>query len=147
MKQSVRDILAGKGPKGREVWTIGPEATVFDALKMLGEKDIGALVVRDGEKVVGIFSERDYARKIIVLERRSRETSVREIMSPRVLCVTPDRTTDECMALMTNKRVRHLPVLEDGKLAGVVSIGDVVKALISEKEFLIEQLTNYIQWT
>jgi CBS domain-containing protein len=145
MKQSVRDVLRAKGPDGRHVWTIGPEATVFEALEMLAEKDIGSLVVCEGEKVVGIFSERDYARKIIMLKRRSQETSVRDIMSPRVLCVTPERTMDECMALMTSKRVRHLPVLEDGKLAGLVSIGDVVHALISEREFIIEQLTNYIQ--
>jgi CBS domain-containing protein len=140
--KNVREIL---NHKGDEAWTVEPGATVFQALQRMAEKDIGAILVMQGEEVVGIFSERDYARKIVLREKRSKETEVREMMSPRVLCVAPERTVEECMALMTEKRVRHLPVVEDGKLAGVVSIGDVVKAMISERQFLMEQLESYIR--
>lgn len=140
--QTIREIL---NAKGQDVWTIGPEATVLEALRLLAEKDVGALVVSEGGKVAGIFSERDYARKIIVLDRSSHSTKVKDAMVADVLYVTPGCTIEECMALMTDKHIRHVPVLEDGELAGLVSIGDVVKAVISTKQFLIDQLENYIR--
>ncbi len=131
--------------KGGNVWSIGPDATVYEALAVMAEKDVGALLVLDNAgQLVGVLSERDYARKIVLKGKTSRETLVREIMTEKVLGVRPDQTIEECMALMTNKRIRHLPVLEEGRLAGVISIGDVVKAIISEQEFVIEQLENYI---
>lgn len=140
--QTIREIL---NAKGQDVWTIGPEATVLEALRLLAEKDVGALVVSEGGKVAGIFSERDYARKIIVLDRSSHSTKVKDAMVADVLYVTPGCTIEECMAIMTDKHIRHVPVLEDGGLAGLVSIGDVVKAVISTKQFLIDQLENYIR--
>jgi CBS domain-containing protein len=124
---------------------MSPEASVYDALNLLAEKSLGALVVltREGD-LAGIVSERDYARKVELLGKTARETPVREIMTERVVCVRPDQTVEECMALMTNKRIRHLPVIEGNTLIGIVSIGDVVKAIISEQEFMIAQLENYI---
>lgn len=130
--------------KGNQVWSTHPDATVFEALRSMAEKDIGALLVMESGQVVGIFSERDYARKVILEGKSSKETLVREIMTPQVVCVTPQHTIEECMAVMTEKRIRHLPVLEAGEVVGVISIGDVVKSIISEQEFVIEQLTNYI---
>ncbi len=130
--------------KGREVWTVRPDSTVFDALKLMADKNIGAVVVTDDEGICGIMSERDYARKVILRGRSSRTTPVSEIMTERVLVVRPDQTVEECMALMTRKRLRHLPVVEDGKLVGIISIGDVVKAILSEQEFMIDQLETYI---
>lgn len=130
--------------KGGEVWILNPDDTVFDAIRKMADKDVGALVVVDGGKPVGIFTERDYARKVVLEDRQSKTTPVREVMSSRVVCVSPDQTIDECMAIMTDKRVRHLPVLADGKLAGIVSIGDLVKSRIADQEFIIEQLAHYI---
>ena len=132
------------GDKAQRLLSVAPDATVYDALKMMAEHEIGALVVLDGERLVGIFSERDYARKVILFGKASKETLVREIMTDKVLCVRPDQTVDQCMALMTDKRVRHLPVLDHKKVIGVISIGDVVKEVISEQRFMIEQLENYI---
>jgi CBS domain-containing protein len=132
-----------EGKQRRLLW-IAPDATVFDALKMMAENEVGALIVLDGERLVGIFSERDYARKVILFGKSSRETLVREIMTDKVLCVRPDQTVDQCMALMTDKRVRHLPVLDHKKVIGVISIGDVVKEVISEQQFVISQLEHYI---
>ena len=126
------------------VFTIGPDASVYDAVAMMAEKHVGALVVTDGDKLVGMISERDYARKGILQGRPSPDTRVREIMIDRVMVVTPERTTEECMALMTEKRFRHLPVVEDGNLVGMDSIGDMVKAIISEQKLTIEQLEHYI---
>lgn len=137
----VRDILKGKG---NEIWWVSPDTIVFDALKLMAEKNVGALVVLDGESLAGIFSERDYARKIILKGKASKETSVEEIMTSEVTTVRPGQSVDECMALMTDKRIRHLPVFEGEKLVGLISIGDVVKAIISEREFIIQQLEHYI---
>jgi len=117
---------------------------VFDALKLMAEKEVGALLVIDGDKLAGIFSERDYARKVILKGRSSRSLPVRDIMTTDVLYIHPDLELEECMAIMTEKRLRHLPVMENDALTGIISIGDVVKAVIDEKEFLISQLENYI---
>jgi CBS domain-containing protein len=130
--------------KGNEVWSIGPDALVIEALKLMAEKGIGALVVLEAGQVVGILSERDYARKVSLQGKSSKTTPVRQIMTEKVVYVRPDQTVEDCMALMTNKRIRHLPVLDGNQLAGVISIGDVVKAVISEQEFIIAQLENYI---
>ena len=139
--KTVADIL---GTKGREVWTIAPETIVFEALKMMADKNVGALVVMDGAKVTGILSERDYARKVILHGRSSRELETREIMSTNVYFVSPEQNIEDCMALFTNKRVRHLPVLQNDELIGIISIGDVVKAVIAEQESTIRHLENYI---
>jgi CBS domain-containing protein len=130
--------------KGSEVWAVAPEETVYGALKMMAEKGVGALLVMEGEKLVGIVSERDYARKIILEGKASHDTPVSEIMTRKVLCASPDRTVEECMALMSDKRARHLPVLEDKRVVGVLSIGDLVKATIDEQKVLIDQLQQYI---
>jgi CBS domain-containing protein len=130
--------------KGRQVWAVSPEATVFEALQMMSEKDIGALLVMDGDNLEGIFSERDYARKVILVGKTSAETLVREVMTSKVIYIRPEQTIEESMAVMTDKHVRHLPVLQAGKVVGVISIGDVVKTIISDQEFVIEQLENYI---
>jgi CBS domain-containing protein len=130
--------------KGSRVWSIGPDATVYEALALMAEKGIGALMVMDGTRPMGLFSERDYARNVILKGRSSRQTPVREIMSTPVLCVTPDQPLEEAMALMTEHRVRHLPVIRDGNLMGMVSIGDLIKSIISEQKFIIEQLEHYI---
>ena len=139
--KTVQQMLEAKTHK---LLCIAPEAIVYDALKTMAHYDVGALVVLDGERLAGIFSERDYARKVILFGKSSRETLVREIMTDKVLCVRPDQTVDQCMALMTDKRVRHLPVLDHKKVVGVISIGDVVKEMISEQQFVIEQLEQYI---
>jgi CBS domain-containing protein len=130
--------------KGRAVWSIAPEATVYAALKLMAEKNVGALMVLEGSRVVGIISERDYARKVILKGKFSKDTLVREIMTDKVYFVRPEQTIEECMALMTAEHIRHLPVLVDDQLVGVISIGDVVRVVISEKEFLIKQLEHYI---
>ena len=137
----VKDILQAKG---HQVWSITPDATVYDALTLMAEKNVGALVVLEGGRVVGIISERDYARKVILKGKASKDLQVCEIMTHRVVCVRSEQTMAECMVLMTDKHIRHLPVLVDDRLAGLVSIGDVVKAIIAEKEFIIEQLESYI---
>ncbi len=139
--KTIKELLA---QKGTTVHTVGPDASVYEAISLMAEKDVGALVVVDGESLVGIVTERDYARKITLEGRVSRDTRVAEIMTRRVACARPDQTVEECMALMTDKRVRHLPVLEDERLVGLISIGDLVKAIIAEQQFLIEQLEHYI---
>lgn len=138
---TVRDILHAKGG---DVCTVSAEVTVFDTLKVMAERNIGAVLVVDAGRPIGMFSERDYARQVILKGKASKDTPVHEVMSTHVVFVRPSQKLEECMALMTDKRVRHLPVLEDDRVIGIVSIGDVVKAMISEKEFIIEQLATYI---
>ena len=134
--------------KGHDIWSVSPDATVLDALKLMAEKNIGAVLVMDGDALVGIMSERDYARKVILLGKSSKDTLVSEIMTPRVLCVRADLSVDECMALMTGKDIRHLPVLgDDGRVVGVISIGDVGKAIMARDELTISQLEHYITGT
>ena len=130
--------------KGSDVWSIPPDASVYEALNLMAEKNIGALLVIENGKLVGMFSERDYARKVILQGKTSRETRVSEIMSRRVIHVEYDQSIEDCMAVMTEKHIRHLPVLENEALVGVISIGDVVKEIIAEQEFVISQLENYI---
>jgi len=130
--------------KGQQVLSVAPDIPVFEALEVMADKNVGALLVVEGERLVGVFSERDYARKVILKGKSSKDTPVREIMSSHVLYVRPEQTIEDCMALMTDKRVRHLPVMEEGRVVGVISIGDVVKAISAEQEFIIEQLQNYI---
>ncbi|PKN17037.1 MAG: histidine kinase [Deltaproteobacteria bacterium HGW-Deltaproteobacteria-6] len=137
----VRDILKTKDHK---IHFISPQATVYEALEKMSEKEIGALVVMDKKKVVGIISERDYARKIILQNKTSKKTLVKEIMSSELFSVTADTSVEDAMVLMTGKHVRHLPVFEKTKFVGIISIGDVVKSIISNKDFLITQLSNYI---
>ncbi len=139
--KTIKQLLQGKS---RGLCTIGPDARMFEALKLMAENDVGALLVIENDKLVGIISERDYARKVILHGKSSHDTPVKEIMTERVICVQPDRTVDECMALMTDKRFRHLPVIENDKLIGVLSIGDLVKETISEQQFMIKQLESYI---
>ena len=134
-----------KSKASQAVHRIAPAATVFDALKLMAEKGIGALLVMEGETIAGIITERDYARKVILMARSSKETPVRDIMTSKVMYVRPDQTTEECMALMTENRLRHLPVLDGEKLLGLLSIGDLVKHIISEQRFTIEQLEQYIR--
>ncbi len=138
---TIRQILAGKP----DVYSIDPEATVLDALKRLEEKNVGALIVMKGEKLVGIFSERDYARRMILHGRSSRETAVREVMTSQVFTIPPDATAGECMVHMTDRHIRHLPVLEGGRIVGVISIGDVVRVVIDDLRFTIRQLESYIR--
>jgi CBS domain-containing protein len=143
--KTVREILS---KKGNQIWSVNQESTVFKALIIMADKSIGALLVVDNNgNPVGVMSERDYARKVILVGKSSKETMVKEIMSSKVIYITPDRSPEECLALMTNKRIRHLPVLDNGKLTGFISIGDVVKAVLDEKEFTIDQLVQYIKDT
>ena len=137
----VTDLLKHKG---RDIWSLPPDATVYEAIDQMAQNSVGALLVMEGERLVGIVSERDYARKVILKGKASQETLVREIMSRPVICVGPGFTIDETMALMTEKRVRHLPVVVEERVMGVISIGDVVRGIIEDKEFYIQQLTNYI---
>jgi CBS domain-containing protein len=141
---TVSDMLR---TKGHDIWSVSPDDSVYDALKLMAEKNIGAVLVKDAGNLVGILSERDYARKVVLQGKTATDTPAREIMTESVICVPPEETAEECMALMTEKKVRHLPVLEDEQLIGVISIGDVVKAIIPEQEFIIEQLEHYVRGT
>lgn len=143
--QTVAHILQEKS--GKTVCSIAPTARVSDAIKMLADKGIGALLVMNGEQIAGIVSERDYTRKVELLGRSASETLVSEIMSSSVICVGPGHTNEQCMALITENRIRHLPVVENGKLIGLISIGDLVKDIIAEQQFTIEQLEHYIYGT
>ncbi|MFQ5654714.1 MAG: CBS domain-containing protein [Planctomycetota bacterium] len=138
----VQDILWSKG---NDVWSVAPSASVYDALVILAEKDVGALVVLDEGELIGMLSERDYARKVILRGKSSTKLPVSMIMSTSVVCVPPTQSVTECMALMTEQHIRHLPVIEDDRLIGLISIGDVVKAVISEQQVRIGQLEDYIR--
>jgi CBS domain-containing protein len=139
--KTVKDLL---DDKGYQLFSLTPGDTVYDAIALMAERGVGALLVLEGKKLVGILSERDYARKVILQGRRSQDTLVSDIMTTEVVCVGRDRTVEDCMALMTDKRIRHLPVVEGSEVIGIISIGDVVRAVILEKQFLIEQLERYI---
>lgn len=139
--KTVSQLLQGKGGG---VLSVTPESSVFDALKLMAEKNVGALLVMDGDTLRGIMSERDYARKVILLGKSSHELAVRDIMSDKVVSVTPKQTVDDCMGLMTGRRIRHLPVLDGGRVVGVLSIGDLVKAVIEMQQQTIRELENYI---
>lgn len=141
MTETVRQILSNKG---RDVWSLPPDASVYDAVAMMAEKGVGALLVVDQGKLAGVVSERDYARKVILKGRSSMETRLSEIMTSPVITVTPDHTVDDCMRIVTDHRIRHLPVLDGDKLAGVISIGDLVRSIIANQEATIHQLHNYI---
>lgn len=138
---TAKDILKDKG---HAVWSVKPTNTVLEALGVMAEHDIGAVLVIDGDRLVGVLSERDYARKVVLAGRSSKESQVKEVMTAHVVCVAPERSVDECMALMTNKRLRHLPVLDHKRVIGIVSIGDLVKATIDDQQFTITQLQSYI---
>jgi CBS domain-containing protein len=143
--RTVQDILR---TKGTVVWSVTPDTTVYEALQLMAEKNIGAVLVLDEEGcVAGVLSERDYARKVILEGKTSRDTLARDIMSTRVVGVRPEQTIEQCMAIITDRHVRHLPVVDGDHVAGVISIGDVVKAIISQQEFMIGQLENYITGT
>ncbi len=137
----VENLLA---QKNGQIWSITPDATVYEALVLMDQKNIGALLVMQGDTLIGILSERDYARKIIIKGKSSKETLVREVMTTVVCYVDKKTNMDECLAIMSDKRIRHLPVMEDGQLIGLVSIGDVVKGIISEQEIVIDDLYKYI---
>lgn len=139
--KTVRQLLQGKGTN---ILSISPGATVYDAMKLMADRNIGALLVLDGEKLAGIVSERDIARKLYAQEKPAKQIAVSDIMTKQVVYVQPDHTNEDCMALMTDKRVRHLPVMEGGRVIGVISIGDLVKDTISEQQFIIQQLEHYI---
>jgi CBS domain-containing protein len=130
--------------KGKDIWSIGPQETAFKALQTMAQNNVGALLVIDKGKLVGIFSERDYARKVILKGKSSKETTVGELMTPEVFYAGPDDTLQEIMALMTTKHIRHMPVLKDDRLIGMVTLGDVVKQIISEQKFTIKELAKYI---
>jgi CBS domain-containing protein len=138
---TVRQLLR---TKAADIWTIGPEASVYDALRLMAAKDIGAVLVVEAGKLVGVFSERDYARKVVLQGKSSRSTTVGELMTQVVFYVRPEHTVEECLALMTAKHIRHLPVLEDDQLVGIVTIGDVGTEIISQQAFTIENLETYI---
>jgi CBS domain-containing protein len=142
MVKTVRDVLRNKGG---QIFSVDADATVFAALEVMARENVGALLVMNGGRLIGMLSERDYARKVILKGLSSPQTKVREIMTDTIFYARPEQTVEECMAVVTEKRCRHLPVLDDDKLVGLVSIGDLVKASIAEKEFIIEQLENYIK--
>lgn len=141
MKITLSDVLDAKG---HNVWSVSPESSAYEALELMAEKDVGALVVIDQDKVIGMFSERDYARKLALKSKSSKETTVADVMTKPVCYVLPWISLSECMTLMTNKHVRHLPVIDNDKLVGIVTIGDVVKAIISEQESVIHELKSYV---
>lgn len=139
--KTVRELVEGKEQR---LLSVAPDDSVYAALKKMAQHDIGALVVVSGDKLVGVFSERDYARRVILEGKSSRDTQVSEIMTRQIICVSPERTADQCMAVMTQKRVRHLPVIENKQVVAVISIGDVVREMISDQQHTIEQLEQYI---
>ena len=140
MTTTVRQMLAGK----TSVYAVKPEDTIYDALRLMADKNIGAVLVLSGDEIKGILSERDYARKVILLGKTSKATPVSEVMTTNVICVELGSTVDQCMALMTEKHIRHLPVVENARLVGIISIGDVVRAVVDEQQFTIKSLERYI---
>lgn len=139
--RTVKQLLEDKG---QDVWSVSPDTSVLEAIRKMADKQVGALLVLDHGKPVGIVSERDYARKVILQGRSSQETPVKEIMTTRVVCARPDLNVEECMAIMTDRRIRHLPVMEGDQVLGMISIGDLVKAIIADQQFMINQLERYI---
>jgi len=139
----VKDVL---NVKGHDIWSIAPDASVFDAIKLMAQREVGALLVLDDGKLTGIISERDYTRKVILKGKSSRETAIKTIMTSPVICADADKNVKECMSLMTSRNIRHLPVLDDNELAGVVSLGDLVKAIIAEQDSKIKDLEGYFQY-
>ena len=139
--KTVQQLLEGKR---HGVVSVRPDSTVLDALRVMAEKEIGAVLVLEGERLAGILSERDYARKVVLEGKSSKDTPVSEIMTSKLVCIRPDQSVEECMGLMTDKRIRHLPVLDHKKVVGIISIGDVVKEMLSDKEMVIKQLESYI---
>jgi len=144
MIQSTGTIADVLKHKGHQVWSVSPDVTVFEAIQKLAEKNVGALLVMDGDRLVGIFSERDYTRKVALRGRSSKETKVREILSERVICATPQHSVEDGLRLMTEHRIRHLPVVENHKVGGIVSIGDLVNWVINQQSQTIKQLESYI---
>ncbi len=140
--ETIRQIL---GKKGNQIFSVTPGTTVYETLKLMADKNIGAVLVLDEGKLVGIMSERDYARKVVLKGKFSKEIPVNEIMSSNVICIDPDQTINNTKAVMIQKRIRHLPVMEDDKLVGIISIGDVVNAVLEENSFMIDQLATYIK--
>lgn len=138
---TINDLLRDKPG---DIWSVSPDDSVYDALQLMADKNIGAVLVMDDKHLVGLLSERDYARKLILANKASRDTAVRDVMTTRVAYVAPSKEVEECLALMTDKRFRHLPVMDEGRVVGLVSIGDLVKAIIEKKQFMIEQLESYI---
>ena len=138
---TVREILR---TKGNTIWSVNTKSTVYDTIKLMSEKNIGAVLVLDGQKITGIFSERDFIRHSVKKTTRLEETPITEMMTSRILFISPSQTTDECMSLMTTKRIRHLPVIEEEKLVGLISIGDVVNKIIEDHKFSINQLERYV---
>lgn len=138
---SVRQLL---DEKGHDVWSIHPGASVFEAIEEMAQRDIGSLVVLEDGKILGIFTERHYARKVFLKGKSSPKTPIREIMTSRAICARPEQTVEQCMAVMSENRVRHLPILDGDRLVGIVSIGDLVKSIIADQKFEIEQLTHYV---
>ena len=138
---SIKQVLQGKG---HEICSIGPEASVYDAIAKMAQEDVGALVVLEDDSLVGVLSERDYARKVVLQGRSSRDTKIKDIMTTRVAFARPEQSVEDCMAMMTEKRIRHLPVMDGDNLLGVISIGDLVKSIIEEQQHVIEQLEQYI---
>ncbi len=138
---SVKDILKAKGAA---IFSVGPGFTIYSALEVMVEKNVSALLVMEEEKLVGIFTERDYARKVVLKGKHSRDTKIEEVMSKDVITITPDSTIDECMRIMTDRFIRHLPIVEDNKVLGLVSIGDVVKFIIEDQKFIIQHMEQYI---
>jgi len=140
---TVGELLEGKG---HNVWSVGPEDTVYDTIKMMDEKHVGALAVVKDNELIGIISERDYARQVILKDRTSRQTKVKEIMTRHVYYTHPEQTIDECLVIINERRIRHLPVLDHNKLVGMMSVGDVVKEIIKDQKYTIEQLENHLSW-
>lgn len=139
--KTVKQLLQAKG---HDTYAVTPDTLVLDAIRLMAEKDVGALIVAEADEPLGIFTERDYIRKLVLQNKSSSDTPIKDVMTPRILYVRPEQTVEDCMALMNEKHLRHLPVLHEGRVIGVISIRDVVHDIVSEKQFMIDQLENYI---